>query len=160
MKTALSMVKTYAWIKATSSSRQFMKIIRIKLTNEREAPMAKPNWQVMNITHVSDRIMAWPPIMLANKRTIRANGFVNMPNSSMTGIMGIGTFSHVGTSGQNISFQYSLEPKIFTISRVQTARKNVIVMLPVTLAPPGKMGSRPKRLVMKIKKKAVSRNGA
>lgn len=35
--------------------------------------------------------------------------------------------------------------------------ENVIVILPVTLAPPGKTGINPIRLVMKMKKKAVSK---
>ena len=82
-----------------------MKIISKKLTNDKELPMATPNWQVMKITQVSERMMAWPPIMFANKRTIKANGLVKMPKSSITGINGTGTFSQVGTSGQKMSFQ-------------------------------------------------------
>lgn len=61
------------------------------------------------------------------------------------------------TVGQRISFQYSLLPKRLTMSIVQIARKNVMLILPVILAPPGKIGISPKRFVMKIKKKAVSR---
>ena len=46
-----------------------------------------------------------PDNILANKRIINANGFVNTPKNSINGIMGIGTFSHQGTSGQKTSFQ-------------------------------------------------------
>ena len=49
---------------------------------------------------------------------------------------------------------------MLTMSNTQKARKNVIVILPVTLAPPGKTGINPIRLVMKMKKKAVSKKGA
>ena len=59
----------------------------------------------MNIRSVSTSTIIWPPIILANRRTVRAAGFVNMPNTSITGMMGSGNFSHRGTSGQNISFQ-------------------------------------------------------
>ena len=118
------------------------------------------NWHVMNITQVRERIMACPPIMLAKRRTIRAKGLVKMPNNSITGIIGTGTLSQVGTGGQSISFQYSLFPKRLTSNMVHTARKKVMLMLPVIFAPPGKTGMSPKRLVMKMKKKAVRRKGA
>ena len=42
-------------------------------------------------------------------------------------------------------------------SIVHSARKKVILMLPVTLAPPGKMGIKPMRLHVRIKKNTVSR---
>ena len=75
----------------------------------------------------------------------------------MNGIMGTGTFNHQGTSGQKMSFQYVLVPKILTARNVQTARTIVMAMFPVTFAPPGKIGIYPMRLFMKIKKNAVSR---
>ena len=59
--------------------------------------------------------------------------------------------------GQKISFQYSLLPNRLTARNVHTARKNVMLMLPVTFEPPGKMGIRPSRLVTRIKKNTVSR---
>ena len=49
-------------------------------------------------------------MILANKRIIKAKGFVKIPNNSTTGINGTGHFNHVGTSGQRISFQYALLP--------------------------------------------------
>ena len=32
--------------------------------------MTAPNWQVIKMTHESERMIACPPIMLANKRTM------------------------------------------------------------------------------------------
>ena len=48
----------------------------------------------------------------------------------------------------------------FTAIIVQMARKNVMLMLPVTLPPPGKIGSNPTRFVVKMKKNTVRRYGA
>jgi hypothetical protein len=73
------------------------------------------------------------------------------------GIMGSGHLRNTGTGGQKISFQYSLLPNKLMASNVQNARKNVIVMLPVRFAPPGKMGTNPSKLLMKMKKKQVSK---
>ena len=133
-----------------------MNIISKKLTPLSEL-IAPPIFPQMKITQVKDRMMAWPPMILANRRTIKAKGFVKMPKNSITGIIGTGTFNHVGTSGQKISFQYSRLPNRLMAKRVQKAKKNVMVILPVTLAPPGKMGSSPKRLLKNIKKKHVIR---
>lgn len=105
------------------------------------------------------KMMECPAIMLANKRIIKANGLVNMPNNSMAGIKGTGHFNQVGTSGQRISFQYSLVPKTLTAMNVQSAKTNVMAILPVTLAPPGNTGINPMILLTKIKKNAVSRYG-
>ena len=74
----------------------------------------------------------------------------------MAGITGM-ALRKMGTSGQKISFQYSLFPNKLTARKVQSARKNVMLMLPVTLAPPGKIGIRPTRFVTKMKKNTVSR---
>ena len=122
--------------------------------------MTAPNWQVIKMTHEGERMIACPPIMLANKRTMRAKGLVKIPNNSMTGIIGTGHFNQVGTGGHNISFQYSLLPNRLTRIMVQMANTNVMLMLPVMFAPPGKIGSSPNKLVMKIKKNAVSKKGA
>ena len=54
---------------------------------------------------VSDSAMACPAIILAKRRIIKAKGLVNIPKNSITGMIGIGAFSHVGTCGQKISFQ-------------------------------------------------------
>ena len=111
----------------------------------------------MNIKQVSTSIAMCPASILAKRRIIRANGFVKIPKNSMNGIMGTGTFNHQGTSGQKMSFQYVLVPKILTARNVQTARTIVMAIFPVTFAPPGKIGINPMRLFMKIKKNAVSR---
>ena len=56
-----------------------------------------------------------------------------------------------------MSFQYSLLPKRLMATIEQNAKKNVILILPVTLAPPGKIGNNPNRLVVKMKKNTVSK---
>ena len=98
-----------------------------------------------------------PASILAKRRIIKANGFVRIPKNSMNGIIGIGTFNHQGTSGQNISFQYVFVPNKFTATNVKSASTIVIAIFPVTLAPPGKKGINPIRLLMKMKKNAVSK---
>ena len=42
---------------------------------------------------------------------------------------------------------------------VNSAKTPVTAMFPVTFAPPGKIGIRPNRLLIKIKKNTVKRNG-
>ena len=79
---------------------------------------------------------------------------------TIAGIIGTGHLSHTGTSGQKISFQYSRVPNRFTATNVHNANTIVIAILPVTLAPPGKIGISPMMLLMKMKKKTVSRYGA
>ena len=58
-----------------------------------------------NIMHVIAKAIAWPAIMLAKSRIISANGFVNIPTNSITGITGTGALSPFGTSGQTMSCQ-------------------------------------------------------
>ena len=48
-------------------------------------------------------------------------------------------------------------PKRLTIRKVNSAMPPVTAMLPVMLAPPGKIGKMPIRLLIRMKKKAVSR---
>ena len=60
---------------------------------------------VIKIRQVSTSIAMCPASILAKRRIIKANGFVKIPKNSMNGIIGTGTFSHQGTSGQKISFQ-------------------------------------------------------
>ena len=83
------------------------------------------------MSDISDNIIICPPIMLANKRTIKAAGLVNIPNTSIKGMIGNGNFNHNGTSGQNISFQYSFVPRTFTTINVHKARTIVTAILPV-----------------------------
>lgn len=64
-----------------------------------------PIFAKININNVNTITIMWPPIILANKRTVNAAGLVNIPNTSMIGMIGSGNFSHRGTSGQNTSFQ-------------------------------------------------------
>ena len=147
-------------MKATKSSRQFMNTIITKLTIVSGVPITAPSWHVMNMTQVSDNMIACPPIIFANRRTIRANGLVNIPKSSITGIIGTGHFNQVGTGGHRISIQYSLLPNTLTNNKVNIANTNVMFIFPVMFAPPGKIGRSPNRFVMKMKKNAVSKKGA
>ena len=119
--------------------------------------MAAPILAVTKIILVSAKMMECPAKILANKRIIKANGLVKIPNNSMAGIKGIGHFKNIGTSGQRISFQYSFVPNTLTATKVHKASTIVIAMLPVTLPPPGKTGINPMILLTKMKKKAVSK---
>ena len=151
------MVNTYAWMNATNNSNKFINTPNKTDTTVIEPFIAGPILTVMNIKLVKARITECPAIIFANKRIIKANGFVKTPNNSTTGINGTGTFNQLGTSGQNISFQYSLFPNKLTAKKVNNAKTNVTAILPVTLAPAGKTGISPIRLFKKIKKKTVSR---
>ena len=157
INTADNMVNTYAWMNATNTSTQFMKILNNTDTILMDVLMTAPILAVTNTMLVNAKIMECPAMMLANKRIIKAKGLVKMPNNSMAGMMGTGHFSHMGTSGQRISFQYSLVPNTLTAMNVQSANTKVMAILPVTLPPPGKTGINPITLLIKMKKKAVSR---
>ncbi len=67
--------------------------------------MAGPKLAVIKTKQVNISITICPANKLAKRRIIRAIGFVNRPNNSITGIIGIGAFNQVGTSGQKTSFQ-------------------------------------------------------
>ena len=105
INTAESIVNTYAWMKATNSSSAFIKILNSTEATVSEPFKAGPILADMNIRHVSTSIAMCPANILAKRRIINANGFVKIPKNSMKGIIGTGTFSHQGTSGQKISFQ-------------------------------------------------------
>ena len=60
---------------------------------------------VRKITATTPSIMKCPARILAKSLTIKLNGLVNIPMISINGIRGSGTFNHVGTSGQRMSFQ-------------------------------------------------------
>ena len=98
--------------------------------------------------------------MLAKRRIINAKGFVKILNTSITGIRGTGNFKATGTSGQNTSFQYSLLPKMLITNIAVTAKNMVMLMLPVTFAPPGNTGTSPIMLQVKMKKNTVNKKGA
>ena len=82
-----------------------MKMLIPTLTTVIKEPAAALMPNIMNIMQANDIAIAWPAIMLAKSRIINANGFVKILKNSMKGINGTGTLSHVGTSGQNMSFQ-------------------------------------------------------
>ena len=58
---------------------------------------------VINIMHTKASITVCPASIFAKRRIVKANGFTNTPNNSINGIIGTGSLSHTGTSGQNIS---------------------------------------------------------
>ena len=105
MNTADNMVNTYAWMKATRSSSMSMKIPKSTDMTVMEPLMTGPAFTVMKIMATKLRMAACPAMMLANRRIIKANGLVKIPNSSIIGMRGTGTFNHKGTFGQKISFQ-------------------------------------------------------
>jgi hypothetical protein len=75
-------VKIYAWMNATSISRRFIKIanpIEIGATRTLLKTKIKP---------ISDKITICPAVILANKRTVKANAFANKPRNSTMNIIG------------------------------------------------------------------------
>ena len=86
------------------------KIISTALNTVKIDPIDVLICQVMKITKVKDKIIACPAIILAKRRIISAKGFVKMPKTSINGITG-GIFSHSGTLGHRISFQYFFVPE-------------------------------------------------
>ena len=124
------------------------------------ALMANPRVAVIKISDDNTKIIVCPANMLANKRIIRANGFINMPKNSIIGSIGNGgAFIHIGTSGQMIPFQYARLPNTLIAINEQNANTKVIEIFPVTFAPPGKMGINPMILFSNIKKKRVNKKG-
>ena len=112
---------------------------------------------VMKIRQVKAKIIVCPAMMLANKRIINANGLVKTPKNSTNGMMGNGNFKNIGTLGQKMSTQYAFVAKRLTAMNVHAANTNVMAMLPVTFAPPGKIGMTPIKLLIRIKKNTVSK---
>ena len=92
-------------MKHTSTSSNIMNTLNATLTTDIEPQAKAPILAMMKIIHVNAMAMACPASMLAKIRTISANGFVNILNTSIRGISGSGTFSHHGMSGQKMSFQ-------------------------------------------------------
>ena len=118
---------------------------------------ATPIVTVMNIKQVSAKIIVWPAMMLANRRIINANGLVNTPKNSTNGMIGKGRFQVDRRFGPKISFQYTFVANRLTAINVQSANTPVTAIFPVILAPPGKTGMIPIRLLIKIKKNTVSK---
>ncbi len=114
----------------------------------------------IKIKLIKPKMIMWPAVMFANKRTINTKGFVNTPIISTIGMSGTGNFSHHGTPGAlTMCFQYPLFPLNVVIKKVNRAKTSVTAMLPVTFAPPGKIGISPKRLLISIKKNVVNKKG-
>ena len=59
-----------------------MKIENAIEIGEKAHPITGLKAPKMKIKEIKQMIMIWPAIILANKRIIKANGFVNTPNIS------------------------------------------------------------------------------
>src|SRR3954468_20639280 len=104
--------------------------------------------------------------MLAKRRTVSANGFVNNPKNSMTNISGQSAF---GTPEGTRWVQYATGPcaripAIWVITKVKSASTRVTETLPVAVEMPGNprqagMGNRPVRFMKRMKKNAEQRYG-
>ena len=82
-------------------------------------------------------------------------GLLSIPIISIGIIMGN---NHMGTpGGKTICFQYPLFPLTVVMIKVKIAITIVTATFPVTFAPPGKNGSNPERLMIKIKKNIVNK---
>ena len=147
-------------MKQTSNSSNIMNILIATLTTVIVVPAIALIPNMMKIIQAKDMAIACPAIIFAKSRIIRAKGLVNILKNSMNGINGTGTFSHVGTSGQKMSFQYAFVPVTLVTMNVHNAKKSVIVMLPVRLPPPGGNGTTPMTFARKMKKKHVNKYGA
>lgn len=143
---------------ATRSSRQYINSENNTDTTATPDPTAIPIIdENMNIKHISTNIIMCPANMFAKRRIIRATGLVRVDIISITGINGIGALRNTGTSGHKTSFQYSFVPHRFVIRYVNSANTNVTDMLPVRFAPNGKIGTRPIRLFIRMKKNTVNK---
>ena len=158
MNIADSIVNTYACIKHTKHSSNDKNTTNSTENTDTVPPTIGPSVEEnTNIKPISTNTITCPANILAKRRIHNANVFVNIPIISINGIIGIGTFNHAGTSGQNISFQYSLVPKILVRKNVISANTNVIAIFPVKFAPPGNIGIIPNKLFRNIKKNAVNK---
>src|SRR5690606_34175563 len=148
MNNAERIVKINACIKATNNSIKLIKIVNIT------EPPATALTLKINGKHNKDNTKMWPAVMFANKRIINAKGLVNTPIIS-TGI--ISGFNHQGTGGLKICPQYYLFPLNKIISNVIAANTIVTAIFPVTLAEPGKNGTKPNTFINHIKKNTVNK---
>ena len=95
-----------------------------------------------------------PAVIFANRRIIKATGFMISPNTSTMAKIGL---TKVGIPGiHKVCFQKSLFPLIRISARVNNPKETVTAIFPVTLAAPG---NKPKRFVIQIKKNTVNKNG-
>ena len=81
MNTAESIVNTYAWTKATRSSRQFMNSNIMMLNELSPRPKPTPIDHPRKMTQVKLNMTACPAIILAKRRIMSANGLVKTPNN-------------------------------------------------------------------------------
>ena len=124
-----------------------------KKTNNGDVPQPSETFIAPNIKIkiMKLKMIMWPEIMFANKRTINAKGFVKIlmiSTGRITNRIGRGT-----PGVQKMCDQYPLLPFTFVIIKVITARDNVTAILPVKLRAPG---SNPNKFPKRIKKNRVS----
>jgi hypothetical protein len=148
-------VKIYACKKATNIS-----IRNIKSTNatdigatDQPAKALTPLFEATKIRDIKLNIIICPAVMFAKSLIMRAKGFVNTPNISI-GII-IGNSGNGVPGGFTRCFQYPLFADIVIIINVKIDKTKVTDIFPVTLAAPGVS---PNKLLIKIKKKTVSKN--
>ena len=96
-------------------------------------------------------ITMWPATILANKRTINANGLVKIPKNSTGTKIG---FTKPGTGGLKICAQKCLLVLNKITKKLITPKTIVNAIFPVTLAEPG---INPIKLLIKMKKNTVSK---
>jgi len=116
-----------------------------------------PTTYDLNINTIDAKLSTtmWPPVMLANKRIIKANALETVPKSSIGARINL---TRTGTPGiQNICFQYALFALTCTIKNVSNESVKVNAILPDRLEPPGKKGIKPIKLLIQIKKNSVSK---
>lgn len=78
-----SMVKTYACMYATNSSRAIMNTENRTEAALIEALTAGPMATVRKTSDVNARMIMCPAKILANRRIVRARGFVRIPKNSI-----------------------------------------------------------------------------
>ena len=112
-----------------------------------------PLFEATKINEIKLNIIIWPAVMFAKSLIIRAKGLVKTPNISIGIIIGN---SAVGVPGGfTRCFQYPLFADSVIITNVKIDKTNVTDIFPVTLAAPG---VNPNKLLIKMKKKTVSKN--
>lgn len=77
-----------------------MKMEKPKDRIETPYPPPAPNKLLkIKIKLIKAKIIMWPAVIFANKRSVRTIGLETKPINSITNINGIGNFNHHGTPG-------------------------------------------------------------
>lgn len=144
MKSADNTVKMKACKIPTNNSNT---LINNAIGNASPLHATLPNAKMIPI---NAKTMICPAVMFANKRTVKANGFVKTPTISI-GII-IGNKAAGTPGGLKMCAQYLFFAENKVRIRVNNAKTSVKLIFPVKLAPPGIIGNSPNKLVIQIKK--------